>query len=135
MARGGRGNEDKGERNDGDAVIPSAALDALVTALMSAITTAVATAVASVAAAPGASATARKVSTAINPYNTESMDLDSKEGKYHCKMVTSREKVWKTLSLTTDNSKATADLFKDRAGQFGFDPIINVPSSGISTIP
>ena len=64
-------------------MIPSADLDALVAALTSAITTAVAMAVASVAAAPGASATARKVSTAINLYDTELMDLDSKEGKYH----------------------------------------------------
>ena len=108
-------------------MIPSAALDALAAALMSAITTPVATAVASVAAAPAASATARNVSTAINTYDTESMDMDSKEGKYHWKMVIAREEGWKPLSFTTDNSEAIADLFKDRAGQFGFDLIINVP--------
>ena len=73
MARGGRGNADEEERTSDNAVIPSAALYALVTALMSAITMALATAVASVAAAPGASATAQKVSTATNPYDTESM--------------------------------------------------------------
>ena len=82
---------EKEESTGGDTVIPSAALDARVAALTSAITTAVATAVAGVAAAPGASANARKVSTAINPYDTESIDLDSKEGKYHWKMVTTRE--------------------------------------------
>ena len=129
MARGGRGNADEEEKTSGDAVIPSVALNALVASLTSAITTAAATAVASVAAAPAASATARKVSIAIYPYNTESMDLESKEGKYHWKMVTAREEDWNPLSLTTENSKAIADLFKDRAGQFGFDPIINVPSS------
>ena len=80
MACGGRGNADKEDRTGGDAMIPSAALDAFAAALTSAITTDLATAVASVAAAPAASATARKVSTAINPYDTESMDLDSKEG-------------------------------------------------------
>ena len=130
MARGEQGNTDEKERTGGDALIPSAALDALVAALTSTITTAVAKVVASVAAALGASATARKVSTAINPYDTESMDLDSKEGKYHWKMVTAREEGWNPLSLTTDNSKAISDLFKKRAGQFGSDPIINVPSSG-----
>ena len=83
MARGGRGNANEEERTGGDAVIPSVALYALVTALTSTITAAVEMAVASVAAAPSASATARKVSTAINPYDTESMDLDSKKGKYH----------------------------------------------------
>ena len=90
MARGKRGNSDEEESTSGNAMIPSAALDALATALTSAITTAVATAVASVAAAPAASATARKVSTAINLYRMESMDLDSKEGRYHWKMVTAR---------------------------------------------
>ena len=71
MARGGWGNADEEERTGGNAVISSAALDAFVGALMSAITTAVATVVASVAATPGASATAQKVSTVINPYDTE----------------------------------------------------------------
>ena len=91
MARGGRGNADEKERTGGNAMITFTALDALAAALTSKITTAVATSVASVAAAPAASATACKLSTAINPYDTELMDLDSKEGKYHWKMATARE--------------------------------------------
>ena len=134
MAHVERGNADEEERTGGNAVIPSASLNALVAALTSDITTTAATAVASIATAPAASVTARKVSTAINPYNTESMDLDSKEGKYQCKMVTAREKGWKPLSLTMDNPEAIDDLFKDWAGQFGFDPIINVPSSGTGAV-
>ena len=49
-------------------------------------------------------------------------------------MVTFMKEGWKPLSLTTDNSKPVADLFKDRAGQFSFDPIINDPSSETSTV-
>ena len=49
-------------------------------------------------------------------------------------MVTAREEGWKPLSLTKDNSEAIVVLFKDRAGQFGFDPIINVPSSGTGAV-
>ena len=49
-------------------------------------------------------------------------------------MVTAREEGWKPLSLTTDNSEAIADLFNDWAGQFGFNPIINVPSSGTGAV-
>ena len=49
-------------------------------------------------------------------------------------MVTAREEGWKPLSLTTDNSKDIADLFKDRDGQFGFDLIISVPSSGTGAV-
>ena len=84
-------NADEEEKTSGNAVVPSAALYALVEALTSAITTDVATVVASIAVAPMVSATARKLSTAINPYDTKSMDLDSKEVKYHWKMVTARE--------------------------------------------
>ena len=130
----GRGDADEEERTGGDAVIPSMAVDALVAALTFVITTSVATEVASVVAEPAASATARKLSTAINPYDTESMDLDSKEGKYHWKMVTAREEGYKPLSLTTDNYEAIADLFKDQASQFLFDLIINVPLSRTSAI-
>ena len=49
-------------------------------------------------------------------------------------MVTTSEEGWKPLSLRTDNYEATDDLFKDQAGQFGFDSIINVPSSETSAI-
>ena len=111
-----RGNAGEEERTGSNAVIPSVALYTLVAALTSAITSSVATAVTGVATAPGVPVTARKLSTAINPYDTELMDLDSKEGKYHWKMVTVREEGWNTLSLTTDNSKAITDLFKDQAG-------------------
>ena len=94
MTRDGRGNADEEENTGSNEVIPSTALDALSTALTSSITTAAATAVSSIAAAPEASATARKVSTATNLYDTESMYLDLKEGKYHWKMVTAREEGW-----------------------------------------
>ena len=79
MARGGRGNSDKEERTGYNSVITSASIYALVADLTSAITMAVAMVFARVAAAPGASMTVRKVSTAINPYDTELMDLDSKD--------------------------------------------------------
>ena len=49
-------------------------------------------------------------------------------------MVTARKEGWNPLSLTTDNSNAIAALFKDRAGQFDFDPIINVPSAGTGAV-
>ena len=49
-------------------------------------------------------------------------------------MVTAMEEGWNPLSITTDNSEAIVDLFKDWAGQFGFDPIINVPSLGTGAV-
>ena len=77
-----------------------------------------------------AAAEKTRISTAINPYDTELMNLSSKEGKHHWQMVTQREEGWKLVSLTTENSEVLADPFKDRAGQFGLDPIVNVPTSG-----
>ena len=38
------------------------------------------------------------------------------------------------LSFTTDNSDAIADLFKDRASQFKFNPIIIFPSLGTGAV-
>ena len=108
---------DDNDGTDGNATIPSAALEALIAALTSAFSTAMTVAVAaSSGAGPPAPPTARTISTAINPYDTESLDLDSKEGKYHWKMVTSKEEGWKLLALTTDNSEALANLYNNCTG-------------------
>ena len=49
-------------------------------------------------------------------------------------MVAQREERWRLLSLTTKDLKVIADLFKDRAGQFGLDPIVNVSTSGTGAL-
>ena len=131
MARGARrGNPDDSsdeEGTGGNANVPSVNIDALVAAMTNAITTAMTAAVSATAPPPS---TLRRISTAINPYDTESLDLNSKEGKYHWKMVTEREEGWRALSLTTDSSEPLANLIKDRARQFGLDPIMDVPTEG-----
>ena len=117
--------------------VPAAAFTALAESLTNAITAAVNAATAS-SRAPTVAAKETKINTSVNPYDTESMNLSSKEGKHHWQMVTQKEEGWKLLSLTTENSEVLADLFKDRAGQFGLDPIVMVPTSGtgaISTVP
>jgi hypothetical protein len=62
------------------------------------------------------------------------MNLSSKEGKHYWQMVTQREEGWKPLSLATENSEVLADIFKDRAGKIGLDPIVSVPTSGTGAI-
>ena len=37
---------------------------------------------------------------------------------------------WKLIVVNVDNADATMDLFKDRRTQFGFEVIMNVPTSG-----
>ena len=52
-----------------------------------------------------------KESTSSNPYDTEWINLSSKEGKHHWQMATQREKKWELLSLATENSEVLTDLF------------------------
>ena len=49
-------------------------------------------------------------------------------------MVTQKEEGCKLLSLTTKHLEVLADLFKDRAGKFGLNPIVMVPTSGTSAL-
>ena len=49
-------------------------------------------------------------------------------------MVTQKEEGWKRPSLTIGNLEVLADLFKDRAGQFGLDPIVVIPTSGTGAL-
>ena len=133
MARSARtGDEDDGE-DDAAAGEPAPAIsfppgfvEALATAISQAIAAGIATAAPSLSGAPAA----RKISAAISPYHTETIDLDTKEGKNHWQMVTAKEEGWKPLPLTTDSAEAFANLFKDRAAQFGLDPILDVPTKG-----
>ena len=132
--RGAAGDDEADEATAPDVGgVPAAAFTALVEAMTNAITAAV-TAATSIPGSVSAAAKKTKISTEINPYDTESMNLSSKEGKHHWQMVTQREEGWKLLSLTTKNSEVLADLFKDRAGQFGLDPIVNVPTSGTGAL-
>jgi hypothetical protein len=72
--------------------VPAAAFGALVAALTNAITAAVNAATAApIPAAADAATKKSKISTAINPYDTESMNLSTKEGKHHWQMVTQKE--------------------------------------------
>ena len=75
---------------------PPGFVDALAAAISQAMTAAIATAAPSLGGAPAA----RKISSAISPYHTETIDLDKKEGKSHWNMMTAKEDGWKALPLT-----------------------------------
>ena len=128
-----RGDDDDGT-GGGGFTFPPDLLESMTSAMTAAFAkaaetaaTAAAAAVASAAAAPAVPA---KMSTAITPYDTEWLDLESKEGKSHWRMVTGREEGWTPLALTTENADAFADLVKDRVAQYGLDPLTRVPTSG-----
>ena len=95
--------------NDADAApapdvggVPAAAFTALVESLTNAITTTANAATASTSL-PTTTVKKTKISTSINPYDTESMNLSSNEGKHHWQMVIQKDEGWKLLSLATKN--------------------------------
>jgi len=75
-------------------------------------------------------------STAIDPYDDESFETTSKEGKYRWHLITKTTEGWKkeSTAATVDHADKVLDLFKDRAVQFGLDNIMNVPTSGTGKV-
>ena len=71
--------------------VPAVASTALVESLTNAIT-AVVNAATAASSSPTAAAKKTQISTLINPYYTELMNLSLKEGKHYWQMVTQREK-------------------------------------------
>ena len=85
------------------------------------ITTAVATTVSAVQPAP-----TPRYSTAIDPFNTKSMELTSRDGRGQWYNAMEKTGGWKEISLVTVNADIVTNLLTERTTYFGFDPIINV---------
>eukprot|EP00957_Ditylum_brightwellii_P147876 11260299-Ditylum_brightwellii.AAC.1 len=94
------------------------------------IASAVATAIATYNVAPYVSTH----SIALDPYDTSSFNVATKEGKYQWAIMTKMQEDWKQLTCTTDLANQFLDLFKDRQTQFGLDILIRTPMEGNSKI-
>ena len=126
-----RRGEDSSESDDSDdvaAAAPPMTMQAMVAAIATAITQGFAIAVA--APATPVLPTKRYYSTSIDPYDTQCLEIDTKEGKYQWAMITRKLETWKILAVSVDNADPLMDLFKDRQMQFGLDPILSVPTGG-----
>ena len=82
------------------------------------------------AALQAQNSTTSTLSTHIDPYDNTSLDPESKSGKYQWSAMTAMQSGWKLIAVNVDNADTIMDLFKDRRTQFGFDVIMNVPTSG-----
>jgi hypothetical protein len=91
-----------------------------------AIASAVATAISTTATTPSSDTH----SIALDPYDTSSFDVATKEGKYQWAIMTKMQDGWKQLSCTVDSADQLMDLFKDRQTQFGLDILLGVPTAG-----
>ena len=94
------------------------------------ISAAIATAVATAIASTPPSASPRPHSIALDPYDTSSFDVATKEGKYQWAIMTKVQDGWKPVSCTVDSADVLMDLFKDRQTNFGLDVLLQVPTAG-----
>ena len=107
-----------------------------VKAMMMAMTKAMTTAITNASLAAANKRDKPVYSTALDPYDDESFETTTKEGKYRWHLVTKTTEGWKkeSTSATVDHADKVLDLFKDRAVQFGLDNIMNVPTSGTGKV-
>ena len=84
------------------------------------------------------STTITKYSKSIDPYNTNSMDVKKKDGKYKWTVVTKIMDGWKLVTINVRKTKNLMDPLKDRNTQLGLDPMMMVSTSvtgAIKAIP
>ena len=114
--------------NDNNPMLPAADI----TAFLSAITGAITTAVTSVNTSTR-TASNRSISTAINPFNTQSANFDTRDGKGQWYKCTEKADEWKSIAIVTASAELFTYLIEDRTTTFGFGSLINVPTSGTGT--
>ena len=82
--------------------------------LVNDLTCTITTAVSNATTAKSISVNTKKNSSAINTYDTRSMNMNMKEGKYQWYIITNPEPVWSLIVVTVDNARKLMDLLKDR---------------------
>ena len=110
-----RGSGDMSDNNDNANQNLPAPLDiaAFVAAITSAITTAVANKVAAPTPTPPQPASQRSISTAIDPFDTHSMNFDTRDGKSQWYKSTEAATDWKRIAIVTANAEKFTDLIED----------------------
>ena len=102
-------DDDSGDDSDGNT------MKGMIAAIAAAITQGFAAAVVAPAPiAPVAPPYMRPFSSSIDPYDTQSLELDTKEGKYQWAMITRKLDTWRILAVSVENADPLMDLFKDR---------------------
>ena len=119
-----------GDSSDNDnRTLPAADIRAFLSAITGVITTAVTAATTSMRTAPY-----RSISTAINPFDTQSINFDTRGGKGQWYKCTEKTDEWKRIATVTANADLFTNLIKERTTMFEFGSLINVPTSGTGTV-
>ena len=120
----------KGDEDDTTATaIHEAVLTVFLADLTGNITTTVSTMVSAVRPVP-----TPRYSTAIDPFDTKSMYLTSRDGRGKLYKATEKTGGWKEISVFTANDDIFTNLLTDHTTQFGLDPIMNVSTSGTGAV-
>ena len=115
--------------NYNNPTLPADDITAFLTAIIGAITTAVTAATTSTRTASNQS-----ISTEINPFDTQPMNFDTRGGKGQWYKCMENPDKWKRISIVTANAELFTDLIEYRTTMFGCGSLINVPTSGTSTV-
>ena len=71
---------------------------------------------------------------AINPFDTQLMNFDTRGGKGQWYKFPENPDEWKRIAIITANAELFTDLIEDRTTTFGFGSLINIPTSGTGTV-
>ena len=116
-----RGSGDSSDNDEDANQDQPAPLDvaAFVAAITSAITTSVANTVTAPTPKPPQTAPQRSISTAIDLFDTHSMNFDNRDGKIQWFKSTEAAHDWKRIAIVTANAEKFTDLIKDRTTTYG----------------
>ena len=71
---------------------------------------------------------------AIDPFDTHSMNFDTRDGKSQWFKLTEAAHDWKKIAIVTANAEKFTDLIKDRTTTYGYGSLVNTPTSGTDTV-
>ena len=129
-----RGIGDSSEDNDDENRNPPA-LDtaAFVDAITSAVITVIAATIAATAPTLPRLASSWSVSTAIDPFDTHSMNFDTRDGKSQWYKSKEAADDWKRIAIVTANDEKITNLIEDCTTTYEFGSLINIPTLGTGT--
>ena len=103
-----------------DSAFTTTLVASLATAMKEAIASGIATAITTINANLSIKL-APKYTSSIDPFDTMSFSVNTKEGKYQWGLATKMTSSGKLKAVTVANAEWILDLFKDRSTQYGLD--------------
>ena len=115
--------------NEDNPMPPMVDIMAFLAAITGVITTAV-----TAASTSTRTAYTKSISTEINPFDTQLMNFETRDGKGQWYKCTEKADKWERIAIVMANAKLFTNLIKDRTTTFRFGSLINIPTSGTGTV-